>query len=74
VNFILLCYEISYEPSSRGSVWSVGADCSVLTNYIYIYIYGLKVAKTVIQYCTNDTNAYTEYTNIINRVVNENTC
>jgi hypothetical protein len=56
VNFILLCYEISYEPSSRGSVWSVSSDFSVRMNYIY----GLKVAKILIQYGINDTNAYIE--------------
>jgi hypothetical protein len=52
-------------------VGSVSADCPTLMNYIYMY--GLKVAKTVIQYCTNDTNAYAEYKNIISLVVNVNT-
>ena len=32
--------------------------------YIYIYIYITKVVKTAIPFCTNNTNAYKEYTNI----------
>jgi len=58
------CCRHSYKWTNRDSGWSDNAKCPVFYIYIYIYIYLTKVVKTAIPFCTNNTNAYTEYTNI----------
>jgi hypothetical protein len=44
----------SYERTNTRSWWPDNADHSVLPNYVYV---ALHVAKTVVDYCTNNTNA-----------------
>ena len=62
---VRLVYVTAVDPRINGLIRGVGGPIMPIVRYFRNI-----VAETVIQYCINNTNAYTLYTNIIIPVVN----